>query len=391
MDARPQPQHSGPAEIPGMQQDPAPRVLYFSLERLRPSQASYTHVRVIAEGLRAHGLPTELVAVEAGPSDAPRSRIGRVASYLNLTRRALVALARADVAYLRAHPAAILFSIVARLWGKRVIHEVNGRTADIGVTYRLPAWIINLLSRLQIAQYHWASGLVAVTPGLRSWLASLLGSDDKLHLVPNGADGALFFPMASGGPVIAGDYALFFGGLVAWHGIDTMLGALEHQDWPDGLKLVIVGDGPGAAEIHKAAESDPRLIAPGYLPNTELAGLAARAFVILCPINNHGARDLGGVAPLKLFEGMASGRPVIATDLPFQAELVRNRACGLIVPPADSAALARAAAELLADRERANVMGRNGRQAVEAEFDWRYRVADTVAIVRDIADDNSRS
>lgn len=389
MDARPD-QHSGLHETPALPPEGAPRVVYFSLERLRPSQASYTHVRVIAEGLNAEGVPTRLVAVEAGPQQPSRSRLGRLTSYLSLTRHALRALKDADIAYIRAHPAAVVFSLIARLRGKPVVHEVNGRTEDIGVTYGLPRWVTQLLNAVQIAQYRWAAGLIAVTPGLQDWLASLLGSDAKLHLVPNGADGKRFHPAATGGPAIEGRYALFFGGLVAWHGIDTMLAALRHQDWPEGVKLVIAGDGPGAPEVRAAAKQETRLIAPGYLPSSELAGLAARAFVILCPINNHGSRNLGGVAPLKLFEGMASGRPVIATDLPFQAELVRAHQCGLVIPPADPAALARAVKVLVGDDPRADEMGRNGRRAVETEFDWRYRVADTVAVVRGVFADHSR-
>ncbi|TCR70053.1 glycosyltransferase family 4 protein [Bosea sp. BK604] len=383
MDARPD-QLSGSHEAPARSPGRAPRVVYFSLERLRPSQASYTHVHVIAGGLEAEGVPTRLVAVKAGAEQPSRSRLGRLASYVNLTWRALRALNDADIAYLRAHPAAIVFSLIARLRGKPVIHEVNGRTEDIGVTYRLPKGVTQLLNALQIVQYRWAAGLIAVTPGLQDWLASLLGSDAKLHLVPNGADGKRFHPAATGGPVIEGQYALFFGGLVAWHGIDTMLAALRHQDWPEGIKLVIAGDGPGGPEVRAAARHETRLIAPGYLPSSELAGLAARAFVILCPIDNHGSRNLGGVAPLKLFEGMASGRPVIATDLPFQAELVRAHQCGLVIPPADPAALAGAVRTLVGDAHLADDMGRNGRRAVETEFDWRYRVTDTVAVVRGV-------
>lgn len=367
-----------------MSGDAAPRVLYLSLETLRPGQASHTHVQTIAKGLDAAGLPTRLIAQELVEGAPPDSKIGRLLRYAALSLRALAALRTVDIAYVRAHPAALPFSLAARLLGKPVVHEVNGRTADIGVSYGLPSWVTSGLNAVQTAQYRWAAGLVAVTPGLKTWLAAMLGRDDTLHLVPNGADGALFRPDAPGGPQIGGDYVLFFGGLVAWHGVETMLAAVGQPAWPAGLRLVVAGDGQLGPQLRQAAAADPRILALGYLPKTELAGLAGRALAILCPIEPHGARDEGGVAPLKLFEGMAAGRPVIVTELPFQADLVRRHECGLVIPTAAPAALAAAAASLVRERAAADAMGQRGRTAVETIYDWRYRVADTVAIMREL-------
>lgn len=364
----------------------APRIVYLSLETLRPGQASHTHVRIIADGLASAGLPTCLIAQELTPGTRSASRLARFTGYLTLSLRALAALRCADLAYVRAHPAALPFSWLARLWGKPVVHEVNGRTADLGVSYKLPNWITTTLSAAQTIQYKWAAALVVVTPGLKDWLGATIGRSERVHLVPNGADGTTFTPEAKGGPKIEGDYALFFGGLVAWHGVDTMLAAVNSPAWPAGLRLVIAGDGQCGPALRKAAARDARIFAPGYLPKPELAGLAANAFAILCPIEAHGARDEGGVAPLKLFEGMAAGRPVVVTDLPFQAELVREQGCGLVVPPADPTALAEALVTLLRNRSDADAMGRRGRSAIETRYDWRFRVADTVDLLRDIAE-----
>lgn len=378
---------NGRTALPGKS---APCVVYLSLERLRPGQASHTHVRIIADGLAAADLPTRLIAHEAAEGAAPDSRLRRLARYVTLSFRALAALPSADIAYVRAHPAALLFSFIARLLGKPVVHEVNGRPADIGVSYGLPRWTTAVLSSFQIAQYRWAAGLVAVTPGLKTWLAAVTGRSDNLHLVPNGADGTVFRPDAAGELPIAGDYVLFFGGLVAWHGVDAMLASARLPAWPSDVRLVIAGDGQRSPEVQSAAEADSRIVAPGYLPKAALAGLAARALAILCPIERHGARDEGGVAPLKLFEGMAAGRPVIVTDLPFQADLVREHDCGLVIPAAAPASLATAVAALARDKEAADAMGKRGRIAIETQYDWRFRVTDTVTLLRDLTNKLSR-
>jgi len=369
-----------------MTESATPRILYLSLEALRPGQAAQTHVRIIADGLNAAGLRTRLVAQETADSRAPAAPLLRLASYLTLTVKALLALRNADIAYVRAHPAALAFALGARLLGKPVIHEVNGRTTDLGVTYNLPSWVTAGLNWAQLAQYRWAAALVAVTPGLKAWLDLTLGRRETVALIPNGADGSLFRPDAPGGPKVDGAFALFFGGLVAWHGIDTILAAVRHEAWPARVRLVIAGDGQRGAQVRDAAMDDPRIAALGYLRQEDLAGLAARALAILCPIDSHGARDKGGVAPLKLFEGMAAGRPVIVTDLPFQADLVRNVGCGLVIAPGDAAGLANAVAVMAADPAAADAMGCAGRQAIETDHDWRFRVVETIALIHAVTD-----
>ncbi|MBN8942087.1 MAG: glycosyltransferase [Rhizobiales bacterium] len=358
------------------------RIVYLSVEPLVPGQGPHTHVRIVADGLSAAGLPTVLVAQEIAPG-ARKSMLFRLWLYTRLTLAALVQLMRSDIAYVRAHPAALLFSGIARIMGKPVVHEINGRTDDIGVTYGLPTWVTRMLRGAQNWQYGHAAALIAVTPGLAAWVVGVVGDDKRVHVVPNGADGTVFRPDAPGGPVIAQPYVVFFGGLVAWHGITTMLAATQSDSWPQGVLLVVVGEGAGGQAVAAAAASNRRVVAAGYLPRAAVAGLAARALAVLCPIEGHGARSAGGVAPLKLFEGMASGRPVIVTDLPFQGDLVRELDCGLVIPPADVGALATAIGAIVADSTRADAMGRNGRIAIETRFDWRYRVEDVAAVLRD--------
>jgi glycosyltransferase involved in cell wall biosynthesis len=88
-----------------------------------------------------------------------------------------------------------------------------------------------------------------------------------------------------------------------------------------------------------------------------------------------------GVAPLKLYEAMASGAAVIVTDLPFQADLVRALGAGLVIPMADPAALARAVAVMAADPDAAMQMGARGAAHVEAHASWAARARETGVII----------
>jgi len=88
--------------------------------------------------------------------------------------------------------------------------------------------------------------------------------------------------------------------------------------------------------------------------------------------------------PKILLEAAASGRAIVATDVPGCREVVRPGENGLLVPPHDPAALAAALASLLADPERRASMGRLGRARAEAEFSEEHVFAQTLAVYQDL-------
>ncbi|NBO17697.1 MAG: glycosyltransferase [Proteobacteria bacterium] len=73
----------------------------------------------------------------------------------------------------------------------------------------------------------------------------------------------------------------------------------------------------------------------------------------------------------KLFEYMAAGLPVIASDLPFARAVIEAHRCGLLVsPPTDAAAIAAAIGKILQNPQEAAEMGQRGRAAVEQHYSW---------------------
>jgi glycosyltransferase involved in cell wall biosynthesis len=82
--------------------------------------------------------------------------------------------------------------------------------------------------------------------------------------------------------------------------------------------------------------------------------------------------------PKVLLEAAASGRPIVATDVPGCREIVRHRENGFLVPVRDSEAIASAMLELLGDRSMRERMGRRGRQIVEDSFSVQQIVSETL-------------
>ena len=117
-----------------------------------------------------------------------------------------------------------------------------------------------------------------------------------------------------------------------------------------------------------AFEGLERVVFLGRLPYAEVAGVVAHAAVSFVPIAVAQGEMMH--SPLKLYESMACGVPVIASDVLGVAEVVRECACGELVPPGDAKAVAQATAGLVNDPARAAEMGRRGRVAAVDRFSW---------------------
>ncbi len=97
----------------------------------------------------------------------------------------------------------------------------------------------------------------------------------------------------------------------------------------------------------------------------QLLGSVRAGLVLFHPLPNH-----VDAQPNKLFEYMAAGLPVIASDFPLWRDLVTAADCGILVDPLDRHAIARAMASILDGPEEAEAMGRRGRQAVHETYNW---------------------
>jgi glycosyltransferase involved in cell wall biosynthesis len=87
--------------------------------------------------------------------------------------------------------------------------------------------------------------------------------------------------------------------------------------------------------------------------------------------------------PIKLFEYMAAGLPVISSDFPVWREIVESSNCALLIDPLDLNAIVAAMQWIVDNPDEAEAMGRRGRQAVEDHYNWEPEGAALVAFYRD--------
>lgn len=260
-----------------------------------------------------------------------------------------------------------LFSTVLADTALPGVLEVNAPLIDEQKTHRV---LVNedqaqaALSR----QTQAASAVVCVSDPVRDWVLTHVPTA-KAHTVPNGVSVNRIQPSpeAAGSPVVT-----FVGTLKPWHGVSDLIeaAAQAQQDW----QLRIIGDGPEREALETLAQElgvqvDFRgAVVPENMP-TEIAGSAMG--IAPYPAASNSSEHY--FSPLKVYEYLAAGLPVVATEIGQIPELIDG--AGLLVPGSDSAALAAAIDHLVADPATRAHMGSTARKLAVQKHSWGSVVA----------------
>lgn len=352
-------------------------IAYLTLQATRQGQASYAHVHEIIRGLRNRGWRVELFEPSHSRIAEESGAIRRLIEFLRVQLLLWRNAKDVKAVYIRAHFGAFPTAVWAKLRGLPVVQEVNGPYQDLFAAWPSARPFAFLLKAMIRSSLKWADEVVAVTPQLGQWVANEVGRQN-IRVVPNAANCSLFAPDAKSAYNLPKPYVVFFGALARWQGIDTLLAATQNERWPRSVTLVVVGDGAERRKVEDAAREYSNVRYLGKVPYADVPGIVANSLMAISPQSNLAGRAGTGLYPLKVFEALACGVPVIVTDFPGQADLVRTYECGLVVPPENPELLAEAVTRMYEDEETRREMGRRGRAAIVADHSWQHR-ADTIA------------
>lgn len=356
-------------------------VAYLSLQAVVDGQDTWAAVTEVVAAWEARGWTVDRYFPRYPASGAPGG-IGRLLEMRRVQRRLASRLRDYDAVYVRAHQMALPTARRAASAGIPVVQESNGPYEDLYIAYPLLRIGRPVFDAMQRWQYRQAAAIVAVSDGLAAWLSAETGHE-RVTTIGNGANTEVFSPEAPRRPGLPQSYAVFFGQFPAWQGIGSLLDAARSPEWPSGLPLVFVGDGAERPNVEAAVAADPeRVVYLGRLPYADVARVVAHAVVSFVPMMAPERERM--FSPLKLYESMACGVPVVASDVPGIAEVVSESGCGLLFPAGDASAIARATARIAADPAAAREMGRRGRDAVVARYSWTVRAAERARVVESV-------
>lgn len=240
--------------------------------------------------------------------------------------------------------------------------EVNAPLIDEQRTHR----VLVDESRAQAAlltQVYAASATVCVSNPVNDWVRRTTGASN-VYTVPNGVSVTRITPQPEepGPPVVT-----FVGTLKPWHGVADLLEAASLAQTP--WRLRIIGDGPEREPLEWRARelelnADFRgAVTPERMP-VHLAGSA----IGVAPYPHLGGESEQYFSPLKVYEYLAAGLPVVASAVGQLPEILAG--LGGLVPPSRPDALAAAIDALAADPQRRAELGARGRAQAEARHSW---------------------
>lgn len=307
-------------------------------------------LRVFTQGSEAPGwLPTQ---------------IGKLARISRVVGRALAA-PRRGLLVARWSP---FISVISRRWRRQGLPTLLFVQGNLDDLYESNPWTrrVPWITKAALQSIVDASHIITPSAGLSEWVAALRPNGaENVTVIPNGVDVALFRSKKRNVGQEA-PYALFFGNMARWQGIDTLLAALEQPTWPADLEMWFIGDGQLAETVQQ--HPDGRVRHFGRLPKEEVARHVAGAELVLATRHADGA-SATGVSPFKIIEAAAAGTPAVVTEVPGQAELARDLGGSVVIPADDPIALAQAVADLHADPQLRDRLSAQASRAVE-RYDW---------------------
>jgi glycosyltransferase involved in cell wall biosynthesis len=159
----------------------------------------------------------------------------------------------------------------------------------------------------------------------------------------------------------------YVGYITAVRGIRELIRAMESVD---GCRLELAGRFQEPA-VEKEVRGYPgwkKVDFLGFLDRDGIKNILSRSKAGLVTL--HPTPNYLDALPVKMFEYMAAGVPVIASDFPLWRSIIDDAGCGICVDPESPESIADAINRLLADPEKAEKMGENGRRAAHRKYNW---------------------
>jgi len=328
-----------------------------------------------------YGLPpVPMLTIEHVRVPAPMS--ARRAAYVAHSLWRSLGRSSADVIFTRDLTIAALLLRLPSPARAPVVYESHGFAPAVGE--ELPAMLSSAAGltpakrrRLEARErlvWARAAGYITITGALARELESRFGPRAHVAVVPDGAripnveDVGLRQAAGAIGPVVG-----YAGHLYPWKGPDVLLAAIERLP---GVRALIVGGLAGEPDLDRIRAladrvAPGRVTCAGQVDPPRVAGLLRQADVLVLP-NTPGRASAAYTSPLKLFEYMASGRPIVASDLPALREVLRPDDNAVLVEAGNAGALAAGLARVLGDRALASRLAAQARADVQ-EYTWDRR------------------
>lgn len=254
------------------------------------------------------------------------------------------------------------------------VFEVNG-LPSIELPYRykhIGKDTLNKLESLELKCLQQCDFIICPSHVIKAHLINRDVDPDKIYVIPNGAD----YPHSLRNPRnVPEKYAVYFGALQSWQGVEVALKAMQYLADKPELKLVICSSHKAklARPYHRFVRRlglEDRVIWKYQLSKKDLFGVLSKAQCSLVPLTECSRNLVQGCSPLKIFESMAYEVPIVASRLPVVEEILADKQEAKLVRADRPADLARAIRMLVDHPDHGQALAAKALEKFKANYTW---------------------
>lgn len=270
--------------------------------------------------------------------------------------------------------------ILSRKFNIPFIIEYNGSFVWMGKHWGRALTFVKVAETIEIANLHAADLIVVVSKPMKDELIERGIEERKILVNPNGVNPERYSPEVDGSS-IRKEYNLvdnivigFIGTFGHWHGADVLAEAVKHVVQSNqNVHFLFIGDGllmPKVKEIVKSDNIESFVTFTGLIPQEEAPEYLAACDLLASPhVPNPDGTPFFG-SPTKLFEYMAMGKGIVASDLDQIGEVLKHNHNAILVEPGNVDQLVEGIFTLAEDKDLRERLGKQAREDVIRNYTW---------------------
>ena len=396
------------------------RILYITLEDLSLHKGSVVHIKEVIEGLQKRGHQVGLIAraqtkleiadhfYNIHPRTSFLSKFFRpgekpyFASSILLFLALIRIVRKYDIIYARDFHTVIIALLPRLMFGRKSVFEINGLANEEqklkGHSFgtQILAFLIKKAEAMDVIC---CNRVVSVTQQISDYLTrNFHCPPDKIRVIGNGVNIKRFHPIYDEALLSSWRKRLgiskddlvvaFVGNLAPWQGMNILLESAFQilANEVQNLKFLIVGEGiQKEFLVRKVCDSGYRekFIFTGMVAYEDVPILINIADICVAPFISR-RNQTTGVSPLKVFEYMACGKPVVCSRIEG-LEFVEVEGAGRLIDPEDVIGLKKALYDLVRGFRERMIMGQKGLKVAHERFSWESNVIKTEEVLEGLA------
>jgi glycosyltransferase involved in cell wall biosynthesis len=381
------------------------KVAYFAFGEEFPSpRAGYVHVDEITKNIAKYGIDVTVYAKPPGMRlTCDRKQNGRTIKFVKfpfLTKKGILSdLLCFPMSYRKLRKDIKNYNLIherfasLNIWSLSIVKDLRTPyllEVNSPLVEEIPYGFLRpLAKKIRELQFKRCDGIITQTDTLKGILSNF--TSKPIFVVPNGVDPEKFTP-AKSSQMLRETYApndevliTFIGAFMKWHGVHKIPEiARKLSSKYKNVRFLLVGGGPMFGKVKKVCEGLKNVVLTGSIDSEQIPEILASSDILIAPFDTFGYKILERYgfwwSPVKLFEYMASGKPVVSYDFEEVRNIVRD--AGLLAQPNNLTQFIECLSRLIEDENLRKKLGKKGRKIAEEEYSWENRAKQTIDVYK---------